>query len=421
MEENPVKTEYAEDEINLLDYLIVLVKRKKLIAYTTLGIMVLTAIYSLILPPVYMAETKIMPPQQSNQSAMSQLLGQLGGPSGAVGLPTGALKTTSDLYIAFLRTNSLLDRIIDRLDLMKLYKTNSREQARSVLSCALNAKDDKRSGIINISVTDKDPKMAARYANTFVEELKSFNKGLAIGEASQRRLFYEEQLVGEKKTLEAAEEDLKVFQEKTGILLIEQQAFVAINNIASMKAQIAAREIDLRVLRTYSTSNNPDVKRAEEAIKAMKAEVNNLQLKNKIEYDPIMPSQEAPGAALEYLRKFRNVKFHSVLYEFILRQYEAAKIDEGKDATIIQVIDKAEPPEKRFKPQRTRMVLTAGIVGFFLSICAVFFMEYAEKSFSNPENKERIDEIKKHFSSGLLPKLENMLNKLMKSIKTNKN
>jgi len=420
LEENPVKTEYAEDEINLLDYLIVLAKRKKLIAYTTLGIMVLTAIYSLALPPVYRAETKIMPPQQSSQGSMSQLLGQLGGGTGTVGLSTGVLKTPNDLYIAFLKTNSLLDRIIDRLDLMKLYKTKSRERARGALSGALDAKDDKKSGIINIAVTDKDPKMAARYANAFVEELKSFNKGLAIGEASQRRLFYEEQLGDEKKMLETAEEDLKAFQEKTGVLHIEQQAFVAINNIASVKAQIAAKEIELRVLRTYSTSNNPDVKKVEEAIKAMKDGVNNLQIKNKIEYDPIMPSQEAPGVALEYLRKYRNVKFHAALYEFMLKQYEAAKIDEGKDATIIQVIDKAEPPERRFKPQRTRMVLIAGVVGFFLSIFAVFFMEYAEKSSSNPENKERIDEIKKHFSFGFLHRVESIMTKL-KSIKTTKN
>lgn len=421
MEENPVKTEYAEDEINLLDYLIVLVKRKKLIAYTTLGIMVLTAIYSLTLPSIYRAETKIMPPQQSSQGSMSQLLGQLGGGAGTIGLSTGVLKTPNDLYIAFLKTNSLLDRIIDRLDLMKLYKTKSREQARGALSGALDAKDDRKSGIINIAVTDKDPKMAARYANTFVEELKAFNKGLAIGEASQRRLFYEEQLGDEKKTLETAEEDLKVFQEKTGVLQIEQQAFVAITNIASVKAQIAAKEIELRVLRTYSTSNNPDVKKVEEAIKAMKDGVNKLQIKNKIEYEPVMPSQEAPGVALEYLRKFRNVKFHTALYEFMLKQYEAARIDEGKDATIIQVIDKAEPPERRFKPQRTKMVLIAGVVGFFLSILSVFFMEYVEKSSSNPENKERIDEIKKHFSFGLLPKLEDMITKLMKGIKTNKN
>ena len=413
MEEKQLQPD--DDEINLLDYLIVLVKQKRLIAYITLGAMLITAIYSLILPSVYKAETKIMPPQQSGQGSMSQLLGQLGGAGGLVGLPSGVSKSPSELYIALLKTNNILDRMIDRFDLMKFYKAKSRVQPRSALSGAIDAKEDKKSGIITIAVMDKDPKRAAQYANAFVEELKALNKGLAVSEASQRRLFYEEQLEDVKKALVTAEEDIKAFQEKSGILNIEYQTFVAISNIAGIKAGIAAKEIDLRVLRTYSTSNNPDVKKVEEAIKGMKAEVNNLQIKNKIEYDPIMPSQKAPGAALEYLRKFRNVKFHAALYEFMLKQYEAAKIDEAKDATIIQVVDKAEPPEKRFKPKRRQMVMIAGVVGFFLSIFAAFFMEYTEKASSNPENKERIDEIKKLFPSGLFRKAKNIFtNKKLK-------
>ena len=417
MEENPNKTEYVDDEINLLDYLIVLVKRKKLIAYITLGAMLITAMYSYSLPNVYRAETKIMPPQQASQGSMSQLMSQLGGAGGIVGLPSGDSKSTSDLYIALLKTNNILDRMIDRFDLMKFYKAKSRVGPRGALSGAVYAKEDKKSGIITIAVEDKDPKRAAQFANAFVVELKAVNKGLAVGEASHRRLFYEEQLENVKKKLVTAEEDMKAFQEKSGILNVEHQAFVAISNIAGIKAGIAAKEIDLRVLRTYSTSNNPDVKKLEEAIKGMKAEVNNLQIKNKIEYDPIMPSQEAPGAALEYLRKFRDAKFYQTLYEFLVKQHEAAKIDEAKDASIIQVVDKAEPPEQGFKPNRRQMVMVAGVVGFLLSIFAAFIMEYTEKVSYNPENKERIDEIKKLFPSGFFHKTKRIFTK--KNIFTN--
>jgi tyrosine-protein kinase Etk/Wzc len=408
LEENPNKTEYVDDEINLLDYLIILVKRKKLIAYITLGVMLITAIVSLIIPSVYRAETKIMPPQQSGQGSMSQLLGQLGGAAGLIGLPTGASKSPSELYIALLKTNNILDRIIDKFDLMKFYKAKSRVQPRSALSGAVEAKEDKKSGIITIAVMDKDPKRAAQFANAFVEELKALNKGLAVTEASQRRLFYEEQLKDVKKALMTAEEDMKVFQEKTGVLSIEPQAQVVIMAIANLKASIAAKEVELRVLKTYSTSSNPDVKKVEEGIKGLRAELNNMQVKNKIDHDPIMPTGEAPQVGLEYLRKLRDVKFHQSLYEFLIKQYEAAKIDEAKDATIIQVIDKAEPPEKRFKPKRSQMVMIAGVVGFFLSIFAAFFMEYSEKASSNPENRERIDEMKKLFPSGLFHKAKNI-------------
>lgn len=360
-----------------------------------------------------------MPPQQSSQGSMSQLLGQLGGAAGIIGLPSGGLKSSSELYIAFLKTNNILDRMIDRFDLMKLYKTKSREKTRATLSGALTAKEDKKSGMITIAVIDKDPKRAAQFANIFVEELRALNKGLAVGEASQRRLFYEEQIEDVKKALATAEEDLKSFQEKTGVLSIEPQAQAVIMSIANVKAGIAAKEVELRVLRTYSTSNNPDVKKTEEGIKGLKAELNNLMKKNKVEHDPLMPTEEAPQAGLDYLRKMRDVKFYTTLYEFLIKQHEAAKIDEAKDATIIQVIDKAEPPERRFKPKRTQMVLIAGVVGFFLSIFSAFFMEYTEKSSSNPENKERIDEIKKYCSFGFLHRMEGIMTKL-KGIKTKK-
>ena len=156
MEEKQLQPE--DDEINLLDYVIVIAKRKKLIIRITLGIAILTAIISLILPPTYRAETKILPPQQSGQGSMSQLLGLLGGAAGLIGLPSGGLKTSNDLYIALLKTNNILDRMIDRFDLMKFYKAKSRVRPRKALSGAVEAKDDKKSGIITIAVMDKDPK-----------------------------------------------------------------------------------------------------------------------------------------------------------------------------------------------------------------------------------------------------------------------
>lgn len=414
MDQNPKNSEfieYADDEINLLDCLIVLVKRKKLIAIITLGAMLVTAIISLIMPPVYKAETKILPPQQSQQSSAAQLLSQIGGAASLIGLPSGGLKTTNELYIALIKTNNVLDRLIDRFDLIKLYKTKTRANARIALAGAVEAKDDKKSGIITISVTDKDPTRASQYANAFVEELRNLNKGLAVTEASQRRLFFEEQLKDIKKALETAEEDIKRFQESKGVVNVGEQAKAVIEGIAKLKAEIVAKEVDLRVLKTYSTPNNPDVKKAEEGLKGMKAELNNLLVKNKIEHEPLIPTGEAPGTALEYGRKLRNLKFYETLYELIIKQHEVARLDEAKDATIIQVVDNAEPPEKRFKPKRRQMVMIAGVVGFFLSIFAAFIMEYSEKSSSNPENKEKIDEIKKLFPSDTLHKIKKIITK----------
>ncbi|MBM4136839.1 MAG: lipopolysaccharide biosynthesis protein, partial [Nitrospira sp.] len=247
MEEREIK---QEDEINILDYLIVLAKRKKLIIKITLGVATITAIISLIMTPIYKGETKILPPQQGSSSMAMQMISQVAG--GAAGLAGSALgiKTPDEMYVDMLKSRSVLDRIIDRFKLMELYDEEYRVDARKALEDVLEVQADKKSGIITLSVEDKDPKRAADMANAFVEELKNLTKGLAVTEASQRRLFYEEQLKDVKESLVKAEEGMKGFQEKTGALQIDEQAKAAIEGIANLRAQIAAKEVELKVMKT---------------------------------------------------------------------------------------------------------------------------------------------------------------------------
>ena len=389
-----------EDEINLLDLAIVLLKRKRFIIRFTLIVAVITAVISLILPSIYRAETKMLPPQSSSTGMAAQILSQLGGAAGALG-GIAPVKTSGALFIELLKSNSVLDRIIDRFDLIKLYKTKTRERARNLLLGALKAEEDKKSGLISVKFEDKDPKRAAQIANAFVEELKNVNKGLAVSEASQRRLFFEEQLQDVKVSLAKAEEDMKTFQEKTGVLQAEAQAKAVIENIALLRAQIAAKEVELRVLKTYTTQNNPDLYKAEEGLKAMRAELAKLETKGGGGHNPLMPIGRMPSVGTEYLRKLRELKFNETLYELLLKQYELAKLDESRDATVIQVVDKAEPPEKRYKPKRRQMVMIAAISALFVSIFAAFLMEFMEKTKSNPENYERIENIKKYLNLNL--------------------
>lgn len=394
--ETEVRNENDEIEINLLDYLIVLAKRKGLIIIITVGLMIIVAIYSLILSPVYKAETKILPPQQASSSMAAQLLNQLGPAGGVIG-GAAAMKTPNELYIALLKSNAVLDRVIERFNILKTEKLKTKTDARKLLLNKLKTQDDKKSGIITVGIEDKNPRKSAEIANAFIEELKSFNKGLAVTEASQRRLFFQEQLEDIKKALVRSEEEIKGFQEKTGALKIDEQAKAMIESIARLRAEIAAKEVELKVMRTYSTGQNPDVKKMEEAIRGMRAEIGKLESKSGSGYDPLMPTGRMPQVGTEYVRKLRDFKFNEALYELLFKQYEAAKLDEAKDAAIIQVIDKAEPPEQKIGPKRRQMITIAGIVGFFFSLFAAFFMEYIEKSSRNPENNERMNTLKRYF------------------------
>ena len=399
MEEKLIETQ--EDEINLLDYLIVLAKRKSFIIKVTLGFAIIAAIISFIMSPIYKAETKILPPVNGSSGIATQLmnqLGQLSAIAGISGVPING-KTPNELYVGLLKSRTVLDRMIDRFDLMKLYRTSYRQNARKrLLDDVLSVRDDKKSGIITINVEEKDPKRAADMANAFVEELQKLNSGLAITQASQRRLYFEEQLKAAKTSLTQAEENMKLFQEKTGALHIESQAKAVLEGIGMIRAQIAAKEVELKVMKTYSTPQNPDLRRVEETLKGLRAELAKMEGRGGQGHDPFMPTGRMAQIGTDYAKQLRDLKFNEVLYGLLLQQYEAAKLDEAKDATTIQIIDTAVHPEKRVKPKRTVMILLGAIIGFFLSAFAAFVMEYRERANENPEDRERFDMLKKYLS-----------------------
>jgi capsule polysaccharide export protein KpsE/RkpR len=165
-----------------------------------------------------------------------------------------------------------------------------------------------------------------------------------------------------------------------------------------IRAQIAAKEVELKVMRTYSTSQNPDLQRVEETLKGLRVELAKMEGRGGKGHDPLMPTGRMAEIGTDYAKQLRDLKFNEVLYGLLLQQYEAAKLDEAKNATIIQVIDKAVPPERKVKPKRAVMVLLAGIIGFFLSVFGAFIMEYRERANANPEDRERFDTLKKYLT-----------------------
>jgi len=331
-----MEEEKNEDEINLLDYLLVLAKRKKLIISITLSIAIITAIISLIMAPIYKAETKILPPGGSRTNILTQVMGnQFEGLAGIANTIVGG----KSIYMDIILSRTVFDRIIDRFKLMDIFKAKYRKGARKKLKRLVKVKTrtkarGSRSRIITISVYNKDPKMAADIANAFVEEMKNLMNNLAITEASQRRVFFEGQLKQAAENLVKSEDAMREFQERTGIL--------------------------------------------------------NLDL--------LMPSARIPAVATEFLRKTRDLKYNEKLFEIMAAQYETAKVDEARDSAIVQVIDRAVVPEKKAKPKRRLMVMIAIFTGFFLAVFTAFFMEYFEKVSKNKEDKERIETLKRYLS-----------------------
>src|SRR3954469_20430103 len=340
---DPGPANVASDEIDLLDLLIVLAKRKRLILTVTAASAVIALVVSLLLPNRYTATTKILPPQQS-QSASSMLLTQLaGGAMGPLAALAGSglgLKNPSDIYLGILKSRTIEDALVAKFELMRVYRDKRVSEARKDLEKASDIITQKE-GLISISVEDKDPKRAAALTNAYVAELRSVTQHLAISEASQRRLFFEQQVQQAKDDLSRAEVALKETQQKTGMIQIDSQAKAIIEAVGHLQAQVAAKEVQLQAMRSFATDQNPDTILAQQQLAALRTQLSKLenQQGTTIEGDPVVSTGKIPGAGLEYVRKFRDMKYYETIFELLAKQYEAAKIDEAREAAVIQVVD----------------------------------------------------------------------------------
>ena len=385
------------DEINLMDLLLVIAKHNRFILKLTGAAALLSVIYALLQPNIYTGKTVVMPPQQASSSA-SALLGQLGGLAGMAGGAIG-VKNPSDLYVGMLKSRTVADALIERFKLVDLFKAKTMEPVRGALAgnTVITAGKD---GFITIEYSDKDPKLAAALANAYVNELDRLTQTLAVTEAAKRRLFYEKQLKGVREGLDLAESAMKEMQEKTGVIQLEGQSKAILGAEAELRAQIAAKEVELSAMRSFATEQNPDFRRVEQILSSLHSQLTKLEHDNHANNVEMTSKGKIPELAVEYGHKMRDLKYYEKLFEFMTQQVLVAKIDEAKDAAIIQVVDKALVPEVKSKPKRSMIVLLATIMAFFVGIIWVFIKEAGERAGQNPEQTERINLLRRYFRQG---------------------
>lgn len=383
-----------DDEINLMDLLLVVAKHNRFILKVTGGAAVLAVVLSLLMPNIYTGKTVIMPPQQSSSTA-SMLLGQLGGLAGAAGSSLG-IKNPNDLYVGMLKSRTVADALIQRFKLLELYEAKKPSDARKALAGA-SAISSGKDGFITVEFSDEDPKLAAAVANAYVEELDRLSQTLAVTEAAQRRLFFEKQLKTVKEDLAAAEVALKETQERTGLIQLDKQGEAIIEAVANLRAQVAAKEVELAAMRAYATEQNPDYRQAREVVAGLRAQLAKVERDNVTgQGDVLVPTGKVPEAGLEYMRKMRDVKYQETLFQLLSQQYEMARIDEAKNAAIIQIVDKALPPDRKSKPKRALIVILATLAAGFIAVLLAFMKEANEKARQNPEQAERLNLLRRY-------------------------
>jgi uncharacterized protein involved in exopolysaccharide biosynthesis len=379
----------TEDEISLLDLSIVIVRNRWLIAKIALVVALVGVITSLLLPLRYTASTSILPPQQGS-SAGAALMAQLGSLGSVASLASGSLglKNPNDLQVAMLKSRTVEDAMLDRFHLIDLYKKKYRSDARKKFESFVDIDNGAKDGLIRISVTDRDPRRAADMANGYVQEFKRLTASLAITEASQRRLFFEQQLSQAKDNLARAEEELKKTELKTGLIHLDSQARATIELIAGLRAQIAAKEVQISSMRSFATGENPDLQLAEKMGAASEGASNAL-----------LPKGNMQEAGLEYIQRVRDVKYFETIFDLLARQYEVAKVDEARQGATVQVVDLAIVPDRRSSPQRTLIVLGTLVFGLLLGIAWAFTKESLATLSDDPAKQQRLEALKTLISS----------------------
>lgn len=380
-----------DGEISLMDILLTLAKHKKKIILYPIGFAVVGLLVSLILPNVYKANTKILPPQQS-QSTASAMLSQLGGLAGGAGAALG-LKSPNDLYIGLLKSRTITDKLIQRFDLQKRYEAKFLESARKQLdgnSAIASGKDN----IISIDVEDKDPKVAAAIANAYVEELTALTGKFALTEASQRRMFFEKQLELTKDKMISAEMSLANTMSSKGMLSVDAQSKAVLETVAKLRAGISAKEIQLKSMQAFVTQNNNEYKRANQELLGMRQELAKLENGSQPANEP--DALKVKDSGVSSVQTLRDVKYYQMLYELLAKQYEVARLDEAKDAPLIQVLDKAVEPEYKAKPQRSLITIAAAFFGLMLAFIVAFVSEALNRP-KSPEEQEKWRLLKSYF------------------------
>jgi tyrosine-protein kinase Etk/Wzc len=385
-EQQPVAAAEEDDDISLLDLLQVVAENLRLLVVLPLCAGLVALGITFMVKPTFTASTKFLPPQQqqSTAAAMLQSLGALGGLAGAA---TG-LKNPADQYVAFLKSRSIQDVLIEKFKLVERYDGKLKTDARIALESNSRIGSSKDS-LIAIEVDDHDAQFAASLANAYVEELGKMLNGLAVTEAQQRRVFFEKQLVGAKENLIRSEQALKSSGVNSSALKASPQ--VAVDGLAKLKAAITAQEVRLASMRGYLSETAPDFKQAVTELVALRAQLTRAE-------------KEEPGdsaGSSDYISKFRDFKYHETLFELFAKQYEIARVDESREGAVIQVLDIAQAPEKKSKPQRALIAIGATLAVAFVLLILLFLRHAIRGAAQSPK---------------LAPKIANLNNSLSRAL-----
>ena len=289
--------------------------------------------------------------------------------------------------------------MVEHFGLMQEYGKRYESDARKAFERHADVDGSGKDGLIHISVEDRDPRRAADLANGYVDQFRNLSQHLAITEASQRRLFFEQELEHARNDLANAEQALQQTEQTSGVIQLDSQARALIESGAALRAQITAREVQIQGMETYATSENAQLVRAQRELESLRAQLSKLDgSADNATGELIVSKGRIPEAGLAYIRKLRDVKYSETIFEILLKQFELAKLDEAKQGSLVQVVDPAVSPDKRSFPKRTLLVLLATALGFLAGVLIAFVISGFERMQDDSETARRLNLLRRALS-----------------------
>ncbi|MDR3665653.1 MAG: Wzz/FepE/Etk N-terminal domain-containing protein [Ignavibacteriaceae bacterium] len=371
-------------QIDLLDYLIFLNnwKMKLIIIFLTVFVVSYVAIY-LFIPEKFDAQAVIIPSESQGVSGIASLIKNFSG------LPlnmSGMGKTSGvSLYNTIVLSRTNLEKIINKFDLYKEYNLHSQEKTLKELVQNISTNDESESGSYSIRVRASSPQKAADMTNYIIDQLNNTLIELNVQKSRDNRIFIEKRYEEIKQTLASSEDSLKLFEQKSKFYSATDQTKAMIDTYSKLESDLAVKQLELSIFQKIYGTDAPITKNAQISYNEYASQMKSLKNNNSGD-NLLLPINSLPDNAMAYLRLVRDIKMNNTMLEFIVPLLEEAKFDEEKNIPVLQVIDRAVPPEKKSYPQR---VLISLLIAFFTSLL-IFVIASINEVVKNSTNEKII-------------------------------
>ena len=356
------------------------------LARMALRAILVSVIVAFIIPTQFESKVRIMPPESLDSSG-AMLAAVVGKSNPALAAMAGnilGMKSTGALFTELLKSRTVQDHLVDRFQLQKVYWKRYKEDAREKLEKRTTIEEDRKSGVLSVTVTDHNPQRAHDLAQAYIEELNRLFAQVSTSSARRERIFIEQRLTGVKADLEDAERQFGAFASKNVTLDVKEQTRAMVESGAQLQGQLISAQSELQSLEQIYTANNVRVRATQARIDELRRQLMKVGGSEQTadhpepqKDDELYPSiRKLPVLGVEWADLYRRVKIQETVFELLHQQYELARIQEAKEIPTVNVIDPADLPEKKSFPPRILVIA----LGFVLSMsAAIAWLIFSEK------------------------------------------